>query len=472
MKYLFIFFCLTIFNHLYAQIFSFSEPVDVSKDLQHKIIGKFDNHLLVYSQQRSKNVIHTFSNDSLKWVKTTELDFLKNNINPLMIVNKKNNWLLLTYFIEKGKTIVEGYEFDENCNLSTQKTIAIFDNRYNLLPEQLQVSDNKQNLLIYQIKSENEIEIINCNLNNLDKIYQKTFYWKSINLYEELCGLKIDNQSNSYFIFEQNKQKRKLAKHRLVLYQIDSLASEKAIVLAIPNTSLQQLKLCVDEKNKQLLAAGFIANDVGTNAFFYARFVPNNSPFYNIVNMDETFIRSFTGLEKKKVKRVYNLVVKELIPRQDGGLIMISEEIAIKNYEMILNGTPATANTQVLSSQADYFYGNLLVNAFYPTGDIHWKQIFYKNQDSENDKGRYSSFFMLKTPASIRFLCNSEIALNPPIYEFQINALGEPKKQLLTNDFERDCQIEFTEGLQTTSNEGFSFFIRANKLRLVRILYP
>jgi len=472
MKYLFIFCCCFILSNLQAQLFSFSEPVEVSKDLQHKVIGKYKNYVLLYAQQRSKNVIHIFNNDSLKWVKSTELDLIKNNATPLMVVGNKNDWSLLVYYNEKGKTMIEGFNYNENCELLSRKIIATLDSRYNLLPEQLQISDNKQNLLIYQIKNESELEIINCTLNNFDSVYQKTFYWKSINLYEEFRGVKIDNQLNSYFIFEQNKQRRKLSKHRLILYKIDSFASEKAIILPVPNTTLQELQICVDEKNKQLLAGGFIADDIASSAFFYARFTPDTAAFYQIIPMSETFIRSFTGLEKKKVKRIYNLKIKELIPRQDGGLIMVSEETIVKNYEMILNGTPVTQTTQVFSNQADYFYGNLLVNAFYPSGDIHWQQIFYKNQDSENDKGRYSSFFMLKTASAIRFLCNSEIILNPPIYEFQINALGEPKKQLLTNNFERDCQIEFADGLQTAHNEGFSYFIKSNKLRLVRILYP
>ena len=472
MKYLFIFYCLFFLQNLAAQVFSFSEPIDVSKDLQHKVIGKYKNNTLLYAQQRSKNIIHAFSNDSLKWIKSTELEFIKSSATPLMVVSNKNDWSLLIYYIEKGKTVIEGFNFNENCELLSQKVLVVLDSRYNLLPEQLQISDNKQNLLVYQIKNESEVEIINCNLSNFEKLYQKTFYWKSINLYEEFRGVKIGNDFNSYFVFEQNKQRRKLAKHRLVVYKIDSFASEKAIVLPVPNTTLQELQICVDEKNKQLLMGGFITDDMASNAFFYGRIQPDSNVFYKIVQMDETFIRSFTGLEKKRVRRIYNLKIKELIPRQDGGLIMVSEETVVKNYEMVLNGTPATQTTQVFSNQADYFYGNLLVNAFYPSGDIHWKQIFYKNQDSENDKGRYSSFFMLKTPTAIRFLCNSEIILNPPIYEFQVNALGESKKQLLHPNFERDCQIEFAEGLQTAHNEGFSFFIRSNKLRLARIIYP
>ncbi len=468
-----LFFCIILFflNTIKAQVFNFSEPIDASKNLQQKIIGKFSNYVLLYAQQRNKNVIYSF-NDSLQYIKTTEIDFIKNNANPLLIVADKNEWVLIVYYFEKGKTIIEAARFDENCDLLLQKKIAILDSRYNISPEQLQVADNKKELLIYQIKNENEIEIINCNLVNLDIVFQKTFYWKSVNLYEEFRAVKIDNQMNNYFVFEQNKQRRRLAKHRLLVYKIDSLAREKSTILLVPNITLQELKICTDEKNKQLLVAGFVANDMGTNAFFYARLAADSLAFYQIVPMSENFIRSFTGLEKKKVKRIYNLKIKELIARQDGGLIMISEETIIKNYELILNGTPATQNNQVFSNQADYFYGNLLVNTFYPSGAIHWTQIFYKNQDSENDKGRFSSFFMLKTSAALRFLCNNEISNNPPIYEFQVNALGDSKKQLLNTNFEPNGQIEFAESVQTAHNEGFSLAIRNNKLRLVRISYP
>ena len=52
----------------------------------------------------------------------------------------------------------------------------------------------------------------------------------------------------------------------------------------------------------------------------------------------------------------------------------------------------------------DYHYEDIVVISIHPDGQTHWKTILPKRQYSQDDNAIYSSFFLLKTPKSLRLL--------------------------------------------------------------------
>lgn len=455
---------------LHAQEFTISEPLDISRDSECRIVGSYNDNILVFRQQRFQDIIQAFdANLNVSWHKNIELS--KQNINMLGIIADKTFWTVLFYYFERGKTVLEAAQFDGDGNVITQQRIAMLNDRYTLAPEQIVVSENKQTMALYTLALDGQMEILLCDVPTLRTYWHGNFVWEGLNFTREFVQLVTANSGTVYLMFDQHASRRRLQKHQLQFVVIDTTKLVSKFSIPCTDALLYSADAVYDEKNQQLVIVGFASNDnISASGFFYARTNGVDTPTLRITPMDEPFLRSFTGIGRKNLSGVGHLETKRLILRQDGGVIMLAEQVIVQTYELTTGFYPSTQPMPSVA-QADYLYENVLVASFHPTGELHWKSVLHKSQDSENDQGRYSSFVLLKNQSALRLLYNNEITTQPPLYDFSINGKGEGKRQLLDIRLDRDVLLQFAKGVQIAANQCIVPSERNNKLRLVRIAY-
>jgi hypothetical protein len=177
-----------------------------------------------------------------------------------------------------------------------------------------------------------------------------------------------------------------------------------------------------------------------------------------------------TGRDAKKVDGIENLVPKELIFREDGGFIAISE--VNKVYERRSNySLPNSIASRNSARWVDYYYEDILVHSFEPDGQLSWKKILRKKQYSQDDGALYSSYFRFTNPSHVRLIFNDEIVQNNTVSEYILNSAGrEDRKTVLSTDNQK-LRLAFSEAYQTSGNAFIVPSERQSKLSLVEVVY-
>ncbi len=166
-------------------------------------------------------------------------------------------------------------------------------------------------------------------------------------------------------------------------------------------------------------------------------------------------------------------IPKRVIPRSDGGFIYILEA-EYHNYQIISNTT--TSNTYPNYPEygnyydENYFY-DLIVASVNPNGEIDWVTKMPKIQETENDLGRFSSYFYFGCNNVSKLLFVDDIYGNGNLTEFNFNPTGNWNKQVLLNSYRDDLLLVSRKGKQTAGNELLIPSEKKNRLRLVKITY-
>jgi hypothetical protein len=124
--------------------------------------------------------------------------------------------------------------------------------------------------------------------------------------------------------------------------------------------------------------------------------------------------------------------------------------------------------------QVEFYYDNILLSSLHNDGSLHWNTVLYKNQKSENDDGRYSSYFLMKNPRGIRLIFNDEINWTSAVYEYEILPDGSQQRKRIFPDTaieDKDILPEFRKAVQISGNKLIFAQQKNNKLHFGAITY-
>jgi hypothetical protein len=116
---------------------------------------------------------------------------------------------------------------------------------------------------------------------------------------------------------------------------------------------------------------------------------------------------------------LYNYPIQRVIPRSDGGALVIAEAAYLSEYNFY------DYFTQTFNRRIEYHFDNILALSVNQDGSIHWGQLIQKVQTSMDDEGLYSSFNTILTPDDLSVVFNNDIGRNNEIVSHSINAKGE-----------------------------------------------
>ena len=100
-----------------------------------------------------------------------------------------------------------------------------------------------------------------------------------------------------------------------------------------------------------------------------------------------------------------NFVVRELIPRSDGGLLMMVERFYVREYRSMNTGFYNGVRNNGTVSYT-YHYEEIIVFNIRPDGSLDWSTMIPKYQSSINDGGFYLGYTYLVGPKGIFFVFN------------------------------------------------------------------
>lgn len=459
-----------------AQTLQVSEESDNGREISLQILGKYGNHVLLFGQNRGDFFLSARSDTSLKQVWKKEIELPDHADFPLLFIRDTVGFTAVFSRYQQGQTWLSLVHIDSSGKIDVEGDIFSLSDRYTIDKDQLQISENKRYLAFALPTLSRKMHLAIYDLAEQRLLWQQHEKISDTAPLSELFASHINNKGELFLFFNQKTSRRQLKQHQILVAAIDSSKKTTEFRLPLPDIYLQSCITTYDERNQQVIIAGFSGTTTNfTDAMFYIGLKPDiytaqgGGISYKNSLYEESFLRSVTASRRKKAGGIPNLQAEAIILRQDGGAMLIGEQVTVKNYELTVGGLPTSPRN--VRQQADYWIGNVVLGAFHPDGSVHWQNVLHKNQNSENDFGIYASFLLLKTPTALRLLYNQEIFNGTPIYEYSIDALGNSQRKLLEQRVTKQT-IKFRRGVQTGANEAFALAEQLNRLYLVRISYP
>ncbi len=116
---------------------------------------------------------------------------------------------------------------------------------------------------------------------------------------------------------------------------------------------------------------------------------------------------------------LFNYPIQRVIPRSDGGSLVIAEAAYLSEYSFY------DYFTQTFNRRVEFHYDNILALSVNANGTIHWSQLIQKDQTSMDDEGLYSSFNIVLSPEELIVIFNKDIGRNNEVVGHSINAKGQ-----------------------------------------------
>ncbi len=460
--------CLTLTFALHAQQVQVSDHDNVANELDYQLIGRFDDQVLLYRKTETKFYVQSFSYENLQhnWVKTIEFDHKE--VTPFKIVPHKHSFSILYYYHQKGDTYVRGCEFSKTAEEMLDFPMGTFDGSFSLRRQHTTQAANKRYLVVYLPLYNGSIEVVNFDFDQKKTLWQQRLSYPGLTYMQHFKQLLVNNKGEVYTVYTQYNNKRQRKKHQFVIHRMDPSGDSQEQIIPFYEYQSYDMSIQYDEINHRLVAAGLYATEQTnlSNGIFYFNTDFRTVPTVQTSALEEGFMRSLTGKRKKKLIGIQNFAICQVVLRKDGGALLIAEQRF--SYE----STAAFYEEERDIPQADYLYENILVASIHPSGKVYWKDVLFKSQSSENDEGRYSSFFTVKTNSNIRFVYNNDISWDTSIFEYVINSQGQVRRNVVTHQERKNGLLpQLSSGLQVSASEMLALSERDQKLRVLKINY-
>ncbi len=209
--------------------------------------------------------------------------------------------------------------------------------------------------------------------------------------------------------------------------------------------------ITINEKDSLLRITGFYAFKGQKNATGIA-YASVNIQNFELVSKKYTafkpkFLTQFIG-DKQNGSSVelLNYYVDRLIPRSDGGMLLIAES------SFINESSQYNTYYQMYTTTYNFHYENVLVFSINADGTMDWECVLRKNQESENDNAFYSSYSVNVEADNVYLIYNKNIRRRSEIVAFRINPFGEYQERTIINA-DNDVIIMAKGAKQMDNNE-------------------
>jgi hypothetical protein len=288
----------------------------------------------------------------------------------------------------------------------------------------------------------------------------------------------VTNNGELYYILGKDNRKSTREKHLYEVYYADAETPQKKLSFFKVNMEEKMtfdLLFEYDNMNNNIVAGGLYSEKNRGKAvgYFFLKIPSQNTEAYQLTfkPFEDKFVSDFLGKVVKENKGIPETVVKEIILRRDGGIIMIAERNKLLERTMTNVRRGGYIGDDGRGYIVDYQFEDMMVISIHPDGQTHWGAILPKRQYSQDDDAIYSSFFLLKTPTSLRLLFNDEIKYENTVSEYVIRGNGEFDRNSVLSTFNQKLQLRFQDAVQIAANELLIPSEHRNRLRLVKVAY-
>ncbi len=453
----------------FSQSITVSDPITVRTDDRYDFIGKMKNQYLIFHNKGMEFEVKAFDEDLYAtWEKEIELEKRRSTI--LGIVPSKDDFSVIYTCRKKRKLNLLLSRFSPSANVLDTATIKVYSS---MMTPSFRIirSEDKTKILIYHVKEQKKLEALVYDLETMKVLWERKLQPQDMAYYEKYKQFVLSNDGDLFVVLQKENRKMQREDHLYEIHQIT--ADNQYTFFSIPMQSYltYDILFSYDNKNKSLTAAGLYSdkNRGRANGYFFMN-IPSSNPQNHTLTFeafDQEVVDKLLGKKADVEKGIADLDVQEIVHRLDGGILMILERNRILERGGIGPGRASINNQSII----DYYFDDMIVFSIHPDGKTHWKNVLHKKQYSQGDLAAYSSYFLLKTPANLRFIFNDEIKTENTVSEYVVTGTGEFERNSVLSTDDQRIQLRFSEALQVGSGEFVVPSIMRTKMKLIRVKY-
>ncbi len=460
----------------YGQEVRVSKDFNLKNDFAYEILGKVDQNVVLFRDGGFDYSLELLD-DELVYKKKTEVFFEKSKVNIIDIVSLDSLFCIYYSYKNEGSNFLASRTFNSKLEPIDSTSLFVEKSRLQKRNFNLIASEDKSKVLIYSLTNSKMINLIAIDQKKNKVLYDDEVDYGEFDLRDDLRSLLITNSAEVYLLVEKNNRRLTKEKHFVELNYIHPESSDILYSrLNLKDKLCSDVEMYYDNLNRNILIAGLFhdKNKISSKGYFYALLNPQNltskeTPVFR--NYDNYILKEVFGAKKSKEKSLQYYKLKDVVFRNDGGFLLITEmnkELARRNY---YNGYNRFTNDNIAAVWKDFYNENIILFAVKPNGKQHWSKVLHKKQFSQDDDNIYGSFFAFQTPSRLRFLYNDEIKKNSLVSEYVIDPLGDFERNAVLSTDYQNLRLRFKDAVQLSSNEILVPSQRNYTLNLVKISY-
>ena len=290
--------------------------------------------------------------------------------------------------------------------------------------------------------------------------------------------IMFSNAGDMIFVYYKRFDEKEENLIKVATFNVHNSASTNGTVL-FGEKYRRDMLIDYDNRNDKLIICGTYAEKKGKEPLGYYIVNDNIKNLHtqfkpDFIDFPNTLVQEVSRSKRKKNKVFQFFWVKDIIKRQDGGLLVLMELYKEFSRRSSYGTSVSTRNTfgpNARRGWVDYYNEDIIITSFSADRTIDWTKILYKKQFSQDDEAIFSSYFIMKTPSRLRLVYNDEIKRSNTVSEYIMDPGGWIKRNSLLSTSQQDLKLRFRDAVQVSSNEILVPSETNYNLSLVKITY-
>lgn len=458
----------------YAQKVTVSGEISVRNNFAYDILPNVGDHIIFYHDRGTEQIFEVYDKN-LSFIRASMPEFEVKNIKPLATVAMDSTFHFYYSFRSGNEIVTRAIAFDKYAQMKDSVTLSVKDKKMLNTSARFAVSSDKSKVLLFT-PMDKMLYLQMIDNRSMTVIYDYTLSVPDLNLKEDFEKLIITNDGEIFIIAHKSSLWSRSSSKGFKLIHVLSKGNFIAKNFVPESDQISEVVMAFDEKNKRIALGGFITNGDESLAIGYFAFslppsqIPDEAEI--IINkFSKEFMSEATGKAAKKVKYLSDYHIKDIIVRQDGGVLLLAEMVKefVRRNQMI--GPGQFDSGYPYRGYVDYYHEDVILLNNYADGSECWKKVLFKKQFSQDDSGVFSSYFLFKTPSRLRFIYNDEIKNENTVSEYVIDPSGNyERKSVLSTEYQ-NLRLRFHDAVQTSSTAFIVPSEKSSKINLVKIEY-
>jgi len=378
------------------------------------VVGMTGGNLYTFINSPGNAILNAYD-DSMNKVATVLLDFFPEKIYQTVFISYPDKIIVLYQALESNKVVQYAALLDAKGRLKG-KPVQLGETKTGIFGAtrtyfSSAVSENKKNILIYSASDKgNEVEFDGKWLDdNLTIVKRSRASFRMDNRVQH-GELNLGNDGVVYMAAYNTTGNLNYADQYLVLSLAPGANKFDAKELPLDDKFAISGYMKVDNVNRRLYFGGFYSDkkNGSYNGIIYAAYDIAAGTFISnkLIPFDEKLILAAGARHRNHAFDNYQ--VKQLIVKNDGGFVLVSEVEFVttrSNYTPGL-GYYSYYSPYMTTTVREYHYDDIMAISYNKDGVRDWNSIIPKQQYSQEDGGVFSSYALLNTGGTLAFLFN------------------------------------------------------------------